>query len=154
MKTHCLDTPGHANASAADFGRILASQTPPKTLPKSAALLAVPRRVRPICFNIQDLIDLSTYRGGPGTLNPQFSHLVGDHVGAMLALFCALGRSQALLGRFLGTLAASCRVCCRSWLVFVRLGPLWARSWRVLEAPEPYFLQFLRNCEHSLRQSS
>ena len=142
------------NAKIKDFRLPKPSQNPTKRLSKSAATLSVPRRVRPMCLYIQDLIDLSTCRGGPGTLNPQFSHLPGDHVGAMLALSCTLGRSRALLGRFLGTLAAFCRICCRSWLVFVRLGALRARSWRVWEAPEPHFLKFLCDCEHSLRQSS
>ena len=39
---------------------ILDPQLPPKTVPKSAAPVSVPRRVKPICFNIQDLNDLST----------------------------------------------------------------------------------------------
>ena len=69
--------------------RVLASQTPPKTRPKSAAPLSVPRRVGPICFNVQDLIDLSTYRGAGKANPPNFR----DFLGSMLALFSLLGAS-------------------------------------------------------------
>ena len=88
---------------------------------ESAAPISVPRRVKAICFNILDLIDLSTYRGGPGNQTSSIPPLFGPFIGTMLAPFFALGR-------FLGAFCTSCCVCARSWSVFVPLKALRARS--------------------------
>ena len=68
-----------------------------------------------------------------------------------MALFFALGR-------FLGAVGASCCVCCRFWLVFLRLGALPARfssatvtPKAVLDAPWPWFSKFSRARGHALR---
>ena len=103
--------------------RILGGFGEAQTL-KSAAPLSVPRRVRPICFNIQDLIDLSTYRGGPGNPHTPIFVFFGPFFGTMLASFFALGR-------FLGAFGASRCVFWNSGPVFVGLRPLLGRFWRV-----------------------
>ena len=71
---------------------------------------------------------------------------------AMLAPFFALGR-------FLGAFCASCCVCCRFWLVFMRLGALLLDfgkfrkgPGRVLEAPKPYFARFFCPRTHAMRK--
>ena len=121
--------------------------------PKSAAPLSVPRRVKTICFNK----DVNTccnmlYRGGPARPKDQRSSQTASHVGPMLAPFFALGR-------FLGAFCASCCVCCRFWLVFMRLGALLLDfgkfrkgPGRVLEAPKPYFARLFCPRTHAMRK--
>ena len=115
--------------------------------------VAVPRRVKPMCFNK----DVNTccnmlYRGGPARPKDQRSQNLSFHVGPMLAPFFALGR-------FLGAFCASCCVCCRFWLVFMRLGALLLDfgkfrkgPGRVLEAPGLYFLMFFCPRTHAMRK--
>ena len=70
----------------------------------------------------------------------------------MLALFFDLAR-------FLGAFCASCCVCCRVWLVFMRLGALlldfggFRKSpGRVLEAPRLYFSRLFCPRTHAMRK--
>ena len=140
--------------------RILASQTLPQTLPKSAA---PPLR----CLGVSEQLDgnycckyYAVYRvgvrrlGGPSLLNFRRS------MGAMLAPFFDLGC-------FLSAFCVSCCVCCRPWPVFERLEALRRRFrslragfWRVSRgrgvvfgAPGVHFSALLQACTLILGKS-
>ena len=129
--------------------RILASQTPPKTLPKSAALLAAPGVSKTIAFFLRKPCS-DMLRGGPG-LSPGRSK--SFHVGAMLASFFVLGRFFSLLGVSLPDFVALAVFFGSSWPFFWCLGSLWGRFWTILEGSgegfgcsKAYFSTFFGIC--------
>ena len=98
----------------------------PKTLPKSAAPLSVPRRVRPMCFIYSFKYFALTTRGVRGTLTSQFSCFLARFLGPCWLYFSLLGASWAYLVLFWQSLLR----CCSSRSNFWRLGTLRDRFWK------------------------